>query len=146
MSGIMSALVGSGGGGVVVVNGVDSFTVIGATTYSYGYNNSASGSLPSPFGSIRNGIFNSATIIGVYSKSPPNTSGSANAYYILFNGNRSAGFFNTLKVNNTLVSGTLNAPNYNSAANETTFSISLASPATTLFGTTAGVNIPVILT
>ena len=98
------------------------------------------------FGSITGATFNGATVKAIYSGSPPGSSGQASTYTVWFSGNRSAGFFNTLTVNGTLVTGTLSSPTYNSGNNETSFTITLASSAATLFGTTNGVLIPTILT
>lgn len=146
MSGIHMALLGSGGiSGPIVTVGSYTITVKGASFYYYGYDNATMNTLP-PFGSIADATFNGATVKAIYSISPLNSAGQASGYTVIFDGNRSAGFFNTLTVNGTLVVGTLSAPNYSAGNNETTFGITLASNAATLFGTTNGVLIPTILT
>lgn len=144
MSGIQMALLGGGSTGPVVTTGSASLTVKSSTTYWYGYDN-ATGGTTGTFGSITNDTFSGATIKAVFSTSPVNTIGQASAYSVIFNGNRSAGFFNTLTVNGTLVSGTLGAPSYSAGNDETTFQITVTAAAT-LFGTTDGVLIPIYMT
>jgi hypothetical protein len=143
MSGIQMALLGASQGTIVTVG--QTTVVIKTTFYYYGYDAAVS-SIPSSFGSITGDTFKGATIKAIYSGSPPSSSGQASSYTVWFNGNRSAGFFNTLTVNGTLVTGTLSSPTYNSTNDETSFTITLASSAATLFGTTNGVRIPTILT
>lgn len=104
--------------------------------YAYGYSNSPSGTgiyTPATFGSITPSTFNSVTIKAIYSVGSP--SNQALSYNIIFSGSRGTGFFNTLTINGTLVSGSLSS-SYNGTNNETTFSITLASSAATLL--TAG--------
>ena len=145
MSGIHMALLGSGGAlGPVVTVGQTTLTVKSTTFYYYGYD----GALAAPatnFGSIANGTFNGATVKAIMSVAV-NSPGNADYYTVVFDGNRSAGFFNTLTVNNTLVVGTLSAPSYSAGNNETSFSVTLGTAAATLFGTTNGVLIPTLLT
>ena len=149
MSGIMMAVLGSGGGRTVT-NG--SGTLVIKTSYTYYYGFHAGGAPPSgsAFGSINNDTFSGATIKAVFSQSSPGSvgvnQGQAISYGVIFNGNRSAGFFNTLTVAGTLVSGTLGSPSYNVGLDETTFTITLASQTATLFGTTNGAVISVVLT
>jgi len=100
--------------------------------YAYGYSNSPSGTgfyTPTTFGSITPSTFNSATIKAIYSAGF--ASNQASYYYIIFSGSRGTGFFNTLTINGTLVSGSLSS-SYNGTNNETTFSITLASSTATL--------------
>jgi hypothetical protein len=108
----------------------------GLFLYAYGYSNSPSGTgsyTPTTFGSITPSTFNSATIKAIYSTGF--ASNQALYYYIIFSGSRGTGFFNTLTINGTLVSGSLSS-SYNGTNNETTFFITLASSAATLM--TAG--------
>jgi hypothetical protein len=114
------------------------------TFYYYGYDG-ALGPPATNFGSIANGTFNGATVKTIMSVAV-NSPGNAQYYTVTFDGNRSAGFFNTLTVNNTPVVGTLSAPSYDAGNNETSFSVTLGTAAATLFGTTNGVLIPTILT
>jgi len=148
MSGIQMALFGSASG-IVVTNGSGTLVVFTSYTYYYGYDGALGGTTLN-FGSISDGAFKGANLKAVYSASNPGTvganAGKAIQYNIIFSGNRSAGFFNTLSVNNTLVSGTLSGPVYNSSNDETLFTIALAVSATTLFGSTDGAAIPVSLT
>jgi hypothetical protein len=143
MSGIQMALLAASPSTVVIVG--NATLVLKQTYYYYGYDAAVSSAVSS-FGDIDNGTFSGATIKAIYSTSPANTSGQAASYSVYFNGNRSAGFFNTLTVNGTLVTGTLGSPVYNSPNDETVFTITLASSAATLFGTTDLVRIPTILT
>lgn len=146
MSGIQMALLGGGGlTGPTVTVGSYTLTVKGASIFYYGYDG-ATGGAPVNFGSIANDTFNGATVKAAFSTSPTNASGQAVSYTVIFSGNRSAGFFNTLTVNGTLVSGTLGAPSYSAGSDETTFTITLGSSAATLFGTTDGVLIPIYMT
>ena len=138
------ALLGASSGTVVIV-GQGTFTSGGLTFYYYGYDNSTAGGVPANFGDIDNGKFKDVTIKAIFSLGI-NVPGQAISYYVYFDGNRSAGFFNTLTINGTLVTGTLGSPNYNATYNETSFSITLGSAAPTLFGTTDGVRIPPVLT
>ena len=142
MSGIFGGLIAKSAPVVIVGQ---TTLVIKSTFYYYGYDAAVSSAVSS-FGDIDNGTFNGATVKALHSVSPANTSGQAASYSVYFNGNRSAGFFNTLTVNGTLVTGTLGSPVYNSPNDETSFTITLASSAATLFGTTNGVRIPTILT
>jgi hypothetical protein len=148
MSGIQMALLGSAGG-TVVTTGSGTLIIFTSYTYYYGYDGALGGFTPN-FGAISNDIFNGANLKAVYSISSAGSigvnAGKAISYNIIFSGNRSIGFFNTLNVNNTLVSGTLSGPSYNSSNDETTFTITLATSTTTLFGSTDGVTIPVALT
>lgn len=145
MSGIQMALLGVGPGGPVVSVGQTTVTVK-VTFYYYGYNGSVSASIAN-IGSITGATFNGATVKAIYSgSSGADPAGKAIQYTVWFSGNRSAGFFNTLTVNGTLVTGTLSSPTYNATNDETSFTITLASSADTLFGTTNGVLIPTILT
>lgn len=145
MSGIHMALLGTGGpSGPIITTGSATLTVKGSTTYWYGYDN-ATGGTTGTFGSISDSTFGAATIKAVFSTSPVNTIGQASSYSVIFDGNRSVGFFNTLTVNGTLVSGTLGAPSYSAGNDETTFQITVTAAAT-LFGTTDGVLIPIALT
>ena len=143
MSGIQMALLGASPSTIVTVG--QTTLVVKVTFYYYGYDAAVSGGL-SNFGSITGDTFKGATIKAIYSASPPSSSGQAISYTVWFNGNRSVGFFNTLTVNGTSVTGTLGAPAYNATNDETSFTITLASSAATLFGTTNGVLIPTILT
>jgi len=147
MSGIHMMLLGAGGRAVITGSGT--IVILTSYQYFYGYDN-ATGGAAGIFGAINDSSFNGATIKAVYSRSNPGSigveEGNAIAYGIIFNGNRAAGFFNTLRVNGTLVSGTLGAPSYSSGVDETTFEITLAASAATLFGTTDGVNIPIVIT
>jgi hypothetical protein len=136
MSGVLlMALMGSGGG-YALTSGSATFTFKSVTTYFYGYSNSpATASFtPATFGSISPVTFSGATVKAIYSGSPSNSSGQASSYSVIFSGNQSTGFFNTLTVNGTQVTGTLSAPSYNSTNNETTFSITLGSAAATVLG------------
>jgi hypothetical protein len=142
MSGIFGGLIAKSAPIVIVGQ---TTLVVKQTFYYYGYDAAVSSAITS-FGSITGATFNGATVKAIYSGSPANTSGQAILYTVYFDGNRSAGFFNTLTVNGTLVTGTLGSPVYNSPNDETSFTITLASSAATLFGTTDGVLIPTILT
>jgi hypothetical protein len=143
MSGIQMALLGASGTAVIV--GQTTYVSGGFTFYYYGYNNSTGGGVLANFGDIDNGKFKDVTIKAIHSFGI-NVPGQAIQYVVYFDGNRSAGFFNTLTINGTLVTGTLGSPNYNATYNETSFTITLASAAPTLFGTTNGVRIPTVLT
>lgn len=149
MSGIHMALLGSAGS-PVVTNGTGELVIITSYTYFHGYDGAAGGGSILDFGSITNGVFKDATLKAVYSASNPGSinvnRGQAISYSVIFNGNRSAGFFNTLTVNNTLIVGTLGSPAFNSGNNETTFTITLASQVASQFGSTDGVLITVTLT
>lgn len=131
--------------GPVVTNGTSTFVIKSTTIYYYGYDQAVGGAAFN-FGSITAGTFSGATIKAAFSTSPGNSAGNAMSYMVIFDGNRTAGFFNTLTVNGTLVSGSLSAPTYDSGNNETRFTITLGASAPTLFGTTAGVSIPILLT
>jgi hypothetical protein len=144
MTGITCIMAGSALSGPLITTGSASLTVKGSTTYWYGYDGAAGGTVGT-FGSITNGTFSTATVKAVFSTSPVNTIGQANSYSVIFDGNRSAGFFNTLTINGTLVSGTLGAPSYSAGNDETTFAITVTAAAT-LFGTTDGVSIPISMT
>ena len=143
MTGVTAMMAGMGGGGTIVIVGSTVETSKFAFYY-YGYDG-ALGGAASNFGSIVRPEFNGATIKAVYSLATQ-SAGQATSYTVIFNGNRAAGFFNTLTVNDTLVVGSLGSPSYNSTNDETSFTISLSSAAATLFGTTDGVPIPVVLT
>jgi len=139
------ALMGSGGG-YALTSGSATFTIKGSTTYLYGYSNApATASFtPATCGSISPVTFGGATIKAIYSGSPSNSPGQASSYSVIFSGNQIAGFFNTLIVNGTQVTGTPvpPVPSYNSTNNETTFSITLGSAAATVLGS----NCTVVLT
>ena len=149
MTGIMMALLGSGGGRIVTT-GSSALVILTSYQYFYGYNAQSAPPGGVTWGSINNNVFSGATVRAVYSYSNPGSVGvevgKAIAYTIIFSGNRSAGFFNTLSVAGTPVSGTLGAPSYNATFDETTFVITLAASAATLFVTTDGVAIPIVLT
>lgn len=111
--------------------------------YYYGYDGATGGS-PTNFGSITNGTFSGATVKAVFSSGISST--TVTGYTVIFDGNRAAGFVDTLTVNGTAVSGTFGSPSYNSTNNETSFTMSVSGGPPTLFGTTTGVAVPVILT
>lgn len=143
MSGIQMALLGAGSQGYQLTTGSATFTFKSSTTYLYGFSNSPStiSFTPATFGSISPTAFGPATITAIRSTSPPNSAGNASSYQVIFSGNRSAGFFNTLTINGTLVSGTLTSA-YNGTNNETTFTITLGATAATLLN----VNSTILLT
>ena len=143
MSGIQMALMGYSVG-YNLTTGSATLTIKSSTSYLYGYSNSVSTAAytPATFGSVSPSAFSSATIKAIYSRSPINASGQAASYLVIFDGNCSAGFFNTLTINGALVSGTLSAPAYNSTNNETSFTITLGSTAATLLN----VNSTILLT
>jgi len=142
MSGIQMALLGASGTAVIV--GQDTFTTGGITAYYYGYDNSIGGGTVANFGDIDNGKFKGVTIKAIFSLAI-NAPGQAIQYVVYFDGDqRTAGFFNTLTVNGTLV-GSAGTGTYSTPNNETSYTISV-SPAPTLFGTTNGVRIPTVLT
>jgi hypothetical protein len=134
MSGIQMALMGSGSGSYQLITGSATFSFKGSSFYLYGYSNSPTTSVytPATFGSISPSTFNGIAIKAIYSQSPLNVAGQANSYVAIFDGNQSAGFFNTLTIDGTPVSGTLSAPSYNGTNDETFFSITLGAPAATL--------------
>jgi len=109
--------------------------------YYYGYD--ASSSLAnSNFGAlIASPGFKGANILGVYSYGV--SSGQAANYNVVLSGNRAAGFFNSLTINTTLITGTLGAPSYNSTYDETTFTITVTAGASLLVN--QGSNIPITL-
>lgn len=142
MSGIQMALLGSVSDGSYIVNVGKSELNGKVNIDNYGFLTSSLQSTP---GSITptGATFKGVTIVAVYSSGV--TVGNANSYYVYFQGNQSAGFFNTLKVNGTTVAGTTGSPNYDGT--NTNFQITLTlSPAATLFGTTVGDPIPIIMT
>jgi len=146
MSGIQMALLGSGSDGSYIVNVGKSELNGKVNIDDYGFLISSIQGTP---GSITptGATFKGVTIVAVYSRGT--TIGNASSYFVYFQGDRRtpAGFFNTLKVNGTTVVGTLNSPVYDGGNNWTSFEISLtSSPAATLFGTTVGDPIPIIMT
>lgn len=109
----------------------------GTGTYYFGYGtiywsgySIATATLGVNFGSINLSTFGLATIKGIYSVSYT-SAGTATSYSVVFSGSRGTGFFNTLTIGGTLVSGTLSSY-YNGPSDETIFSIALASSAATL--------------
>lgn len=139
MSGVLSAIIGTAGSNAITVT-VGVFEISGKVTLDwYGYS-----AINQPGGSITNGAFAGATVLEVVSRG--STPGYATTYMVTFSGNRAAGFFHTLRVNNTLVSGTLSAPSYDGGNDRTTFTITLSGASVTLFGTTTGAKIPVTIT
>ena len=145
MSGIQMALLGSASAAVYQLTASSAtFFFKGGAIYLYGYSNSPStlSYTPTTFGSISPTAFGSATVKAIHSTSPINSAGNASSYSVIFSGNRLAGFFNTLTVNGTLISGTLSAPSYSGTNNETTFTITLGATAATLLN----VNSNILLT
>jgi hypothetical protein len=142
MSGIQMALLGSASAAVYQLT-AGSATLPGkATIYLYGYSNASatSGYTPSTFGSITPANFKGFAVKAIYSSSF--IAGQANSYQVIFAGDRTtpAGFFNTLTVNTTLVTGTLSS-SYSSTNNETTFTITLGSSAATLLSSNCTVTL-----
>lgn len=127
----------------VVIVGQTTY-VIKVTIYVYGYN-AAVTSNPSFFGSINYGTFKGKAITACYSSST--TAGNATSYVVIVSGDQTgvSGFFNSLTVNGTLVGTNTGSGTYNATRDDTTYSISVASAAT-LFGTTDGVRVPIVLT
>lgn len=145
MSGVLCAFTGAANSGPIVTNGHYTLVVKSTSVYYYGYDGALGGPTVN-FGSITNGTFGGVNVKAIFSTSPVNTVGQATSYSVIFDGNRAAGFFNTLTVAGTLVSGTLSAPSYSAGNNETTFTITLGAAAATLFGTTDGTLVQTLLT
>jgi hypothetical protein len=142
MSGIQMALLGGAGQPTVIVGQTTYSAKV--TVYVYGFN-AASTSLPSYCGSIANGTFKGAAIRACYSTSV--SAGNATSYTVAVTGDQTgvSGFFNSLTVDGTLVGTYSGSGSYNSTEDYTSFAISVSSAAT-LFGTTNGVRVPIVLT
>lgn len=138
MSGVSAVLAGASTSAALVT--VGTFFLRAYRLFDYGYGSVFN---PSVGGSIQNGTFKGATITDVYSFS--DTVGVAQEYYVILSGNRAAGFLNTLTINGTTVVGSLSTPSYNSSTNTTMFVLTPSTITTTLFGTTAGAVVPVVL-
>jgi len=135
MSGIMGMLLGIGGASLLVTRG--SYAESGKLSVYYcGYD--ASVGLYVDFGSIAPvpALFNGASVKAVYSYGfAPN---NAVAYVIIVSGEQPAGFINGLTINGVTVAGNMEAPTFDSASNETTFTLLPSEASQTLFGLTDG--------
>lgn len=150
MSGILSALAGSSGGGSVDFNVITGKYVNEDEFFTeayYGYN--ATVSTVPPFGSTSPAsvLFRGATVVGVWSYGA--FAGYADSYLVALNGDTTGTipYISGLKVNGTqlVLSG---GPNYMGSyvGPHTQYYLPLATGFTpTLFGTTDGVTIPVTI-
>ena len=135
-----------GSGGAV---GTTTKMTVGSYSYNagfftqdyYGYCNTT---IPAPvgaqsFGSLSVGTFSGATILAIYGQTI--NAGNITGYVVALSGNRSAGFFNTLTVNGTLLPGTTGAPSYDSGLNVTTFAITPTTITACVWGTSGSATI-----